>query len=718
MANKIPAISKAKFGDAGQQRNVDTMANAVDTLAGRKGNGLDRAVLVRDLHDLGIARVTTNGQGRAIANYTPPTINTGEIVEMPEAPKTEYMSGIDAVFISWDEPVFQGFLYAEIFRGKTNNVKDAVLLDRTAGILYADNVGWADVPVTGGYYYWVRFVNTNGEFGPFDTPKSGDENERHIAPTQNPRDIIDKANGMIEKSALSQALNQAMDDTLQKAEQGISDAAAAATKAQQALSNAAHAQSTADGKIVAYYQTNKPTSGMGEGDIWFDTDDNNKQWIFHSGTWKVAQDKGIGNAINLAQTAQTTADGKVTTFYQTSAPHRAAKDVGDLWVDTDDNNKLWRWSGTKWQDARDVTIQQAKDFAAQGITRIDNTIGGLYTVTVAKGTTTDGKPLIGGFGIGADPNSHTVDAGFNVDNFWVGKVGQGRGHPFIITNGKVMISSAVIDEASINHAVTNTMIANKLTSQTINGVHIHGSEVIGGTFYVPNKTHPKFSVDSKGIMHAVDGIFSGQLQAATGTFSGALSAATGTFTGELKAATGTFKGTVYADSFVGDVVSAKLFPVPSFPSGRENVPVHIATIKVTNRNSTTATLLIPSVPLFAYALTSRPGGNGTSHATGKIEWFIREDSSSGKIISHDVCSATHSITVSGGTVDHHSGAQTTSILSHQAVIPIAAGATKTISIDAIVSGNHSESTSGYGGHFAVKTQNIVAVFYRDGGAFS
>jgi hypothetical protein len=32
-----------------------------------------------------------------------------------------------------------------------------------------------------------------------------------------------------------------------------------------------------DGKTKAYYQTTEPTTGLNEGDIWFETDDGNKQ---------------------------------------------------------------------------------------------------------------------------------------------------------------------------------------------------------------------------------------------------------------------------------------------------------------------------------------------------------------------------------------------------------------------------------------------------------
>jgi len=113
----------------------------------------------------------------------------------------------------------------------------------------------------------------------------------------------------------------------------------------QALTDAAAAQATADGKIDSFWQTSAPGTAS-EGDIWFDTDDGLKQYRRTSGVWVLAADTRIGQAITDAADAQATADGKVTTFVQTSAP--TAEAVGDLWLDTDDGNKLHRWSGSAW----------------------------------------------------------------------------------------------------------------------------------------------------------------------------------------------------------------------------------------------------------------------------------------------------------------------------------------------------------------------------------
>jgi len=106
-----------------------------------------------------------------------------------------------------------------------------------------------------------------------------------------------------------------------------------------AITNAATAQSTADGKIDSFYQDDAPGSAS-EGDIWFDTNDGNKVYTRRSGSWVATQDSAIATALSNAATADAKADGKVTTFVGTSAPTATA--IGDLWIDTDDNNKLYR----------------------------------------------------------------------------------------------------------------------------------------------------------------------------------------------------------------------------------------------------------------------------------------------------------------------------------------------------------------------------------------
>jgi hypothetical protein len=118
--------------------------------------------------------------------------------------------------------------------------------------------------------------------------------------------------------------------------------------AQQALSDAAAAQTAADGKIQSFYQDAEPASGMSEGDLWFDTDDGNRAYRYDGTAWQDAQDSGIGTALSEAADAQATADGKVTTFFTTSTP--TAESVGDLWYN-DSTKLLKRWNGSTWEDS-------------------------------------------------------------------------------------------------------------------------------------------------------------------------------------------------------------------------------------------------------------------------------------------------------------------------------------------------------------------------------
>ena len=112
-----------------------------------------------------------------------------------------------------------------------------------------------------------------------------------------------------------------------------------------ALSLAANAKATADGKIDTFYQPSPPGSA-GEGDLWFDTDDGNRVYVRSAyGTWEPAADTRIATAINNAAGAQATADGKVTTYYTPYAPGAGA--VGDLWFNTA-NGRSFRWNGGSW----------------------------------------------------------------------------------------------------------------------------------------------------------------------------------------------------------------------------------------------------------------------------------------------------------------------------------------------------------------------------------
>lgn len=131
------------------------------------------------------------------------------------------------------------------------------------------------------------------------------------------------------------------------------------------------AQASADSKNATYYQDNEPTGGTYEvGDMWVDTNDNNKLYTWDGTDWVLTQDSA---------TAQATADGKAKTYVQDNEPTGGAYNIGDLWIDTNDGNKLYRYNGTAWVSAQDGAISTAQS-TANGKNKV-------YYNTAAPGST-------------------------------------------------------------------------------------------------------------------------------------------------------------------------------------------------------------------------------------------------------------------------------------------------------------------------------------------
>ena len=129
------------------------------------------------------------------------------------------------------------------------------------------------------------------------------------------------------------------------------------------------------GKATIYTQDNVPTSGVKAGDLWFDTNDSNRQYIaaadgsdqVTSGEWEEVRDVTTQAALTAEATTRANADSaeatargileakvdlKNQTFVQNNAPTAVA--TGDLWVDSNDENKLYRWNGSAWVAVRDT----------------------------------------------------------------------------------------------------------------------------------------------------------------------------------------------------------------------------------------------------------------------------------------------------------------------------------------------------------------------------
>ena len=112
-----------------------------------------------------------------------------------------------------------------------------------------------------------------------------------------------------------------------------------------------------DGKIESWFTTSDPSStwtgtdATHTGDLWYSTASKLlKRW---GGTsWTTLEDQVAIDAATAASTAQETADGKINTYVSAAPPTATA--IGDLWIDSDDENRLYRWDGLSWVSLRDA----------------------------------------------------------------------------------------------------------------------------------------------------------------------------------------------------------------------------------------------------------------------------------------------------------------------------------------------------------------------------
>ena len=157
------------------------------------------------------------------------------------------------------------------------------------------------------------------------------------------------------------ANKQAIDDARAELEQSSQEALMAVRDAQAAADRAAN-------RVTTFYASAEPPEAVA-GNLWIDTSTTpNTLKRFDGSEWVNVTDEVLAKALVAAGDAMAAADSKVRTFAQDSAPTElTATDVGDLWVDTDDGNKMYRWSGKDWVAIQDAAIAAASEAAANAV---------------------------------------------------------------------------------------------------------------------------------------------------------------------------------------------------------------------------------------------------------------------------------------------------------------------------------------------------------------
>jgi hypothetical protein len=192
---------------------------------------------------------------------------------------------------------------------------------------------------------------------------------------------------------------------------------------------------TVNAKNQTFIQTSAPTA-IAAGDLWIDSDDNNRLYR--------ATAAGSGSWVAVPYTDT----GKVTTFAQNDAPTALA--VGDLWIDTNDSNKVYRATAPgsgSWSAVDDARIS----INATAIATVDGKLSASYGVTVDAGGRVSSLKLLS--------DGTTSSFAVTASTFLVYDGTSSNDAVFEITGGKAKLKAAHVGVLTAGHISTSTLSA-------------------------------------------------------------------------------------------------------------------------------------------------------------------------------------------------------------------------------------------------------------------
>lgn len=321
--------------------------------------------------------------------------------------------------------------------------------------------------------------------------------------------------------------------------------------------------------------------------------------------------QSLGSQIN---TVSAVAGSKNKTFFQASAPN-TGMGTGDLWFDTDSNNRPYRYSGTAWvatDDPRIAANAASIQTQSQAIADLQNGAQAMWTAKASAGQITAGIGLIA-------KSDGTSQVMVSASQFFVFNPNSPSTTAplFAIDNGQAVIAEAIIRKATIQ-----ILTSEKITADYVKaGVSISSPLISGGQIDMGNAFMAGGAAGfGKGgpyggwgwswhtIIYADGGIYTDRLYASNGSFTGTVNANAGTFHNVTIEETCNVKGTIYASKIVGDVLSAKVVNANSTDSAGSGHVVASASVKGARTHA--ANLYCLGVTVEVYASGGyQPGGN-------------------------------------------------------------------------------------------------------------
>lgn len=359
---------------------------------------------------------TQEGCGTGTGNWPKPGDPDNNVI----LKATAVFGGVD---VTWTFPNInpQAVQHTLLYRGTIPDFGGAALLAVVAGSQHFDK-DFSYVDLSTPYYYWIQIVSVNGTYGEVIGPSMA-------TPKPLIGDMITLLTGRIDQSVLAESLKQEI-DRIGGLENDLDNEKIDRVASNKALAEALALVRRDTDQAIIY--VNSQVAAVQDGQAALVTrmdtmavgNEDNAAAIIAERTARVTEDAALSRRIDTvyAETEDNAAAIRDEAEARTSADTALATQI------------------TTTQSTLGGQIASVQTEMSTNISRIDgdiDAIGALYTAKVNV------NGLVGGFGIFNDGTE--VEAGFDVDRFWIGRTGTNKRKPFIIQDGVVYI-----DEGAIN----------------------------------------------------------------------------------------------------------------------------------------------------------------------------------------------------------------------------------------------------------------------------
>jgi hypothetical protein len=416
-----------------------------------------------------------------------------------------------------------------------------------------------------------------------------------------------------------------------------------------------------DGKAEIFYQTTAPVGAtVTQNDLWYDTDDGNKPYVFRSGVWVSAQDGSIATAQSAANTAL--ANAAIADAKGVAAQADATEALADAAI-------AYSAAIGSLQPSANTIVN-----ASNQMTAINS--GGI-TVYSGASASSGARVVLNSLGLAGFNSGGT--ATFSISATTGAAVFSGSVTGSTITGGTLNIGGNAIIDASGFLTATGATVTGTITSSNVT--------ITGGTLTIGSK----FSVTNTGVLTATDGVFTGTITSTNATITGGSLTVGSTFSvtsaGVLTATSGTIGGsTLSASTITGGTIRTAASGASVSLDGANNA------LKFTNSSGTAVGWILP------YSSNGMVFNYGASPSAGFSAFPAIAIGSTSIILQPD---ATNSLTIGSTGVN----ASSLSVVGEFNGPTITSG-TSTSSSTSQTSGVYISST----GALIARRDNIIPIF--------